>query len=256
MQPNPLERPIEAGLLTVAELKSIISKLPAEGRSAIAWSIPAIEAALDRLLTEPLDDQLVDECCLEVGRASVSLGLAFISAARTSELIHASEEVLEKHRGQLRSSLSFEAAQTADWALQVFTSVLRDVRRQLPANANDAPAPALAHDTLVRALRAPFSGPFCRLQALLLAILHAVEPSRRADDALRARAETLAELAGQQAVALTDDAMATGLKLEIFDTEPAHLRLRLFQEVANRLRAVLSDEDRQILANARLRDLR
>jgi hypothetical protein len=254
VQPNPLERPIEAGLLTVAELKDMVAKLPAEKRSAIAWSVPAIEAALDRLLTEPLDEQLVDECCLEVGRASVSLGLVFISAGRTSELLQTGEAVLEKHRGQLRSSLSSEAAQTADWALQVFTSVLRTVRKQLPAN--DGPTPVLAYDDLVRALREPFSGPFFRLQALLLALLHAVEPSRGVDDALRERIAALAELTGRQAVDLTNDAVAIGFKLEIFDAEPAHLRLRVFQEIASHLRAILSDEDRQLLANARLRDLR
>ncbi|HWO19217.1 MAG TPA: hypothetical protein VNO30_10580 [Kofleriaceae bacterium] len=252
MQPNPLERPIEAGLLTVAELKNIVAKLPAEARSAIAWSVPAIEAALARLLTEPLDEQLVEECGLEVGRASMSLGQAFPSAGRTSELIQTSEAVFEKHRDQLRISLAPKAAQTADWALQVLTSVLGALRRQLPANANDAPTPALTNDDL----RGPLLGPYFRLHAVLLAVLHALEPGRRSDDTLRARAEALAELAGQQAVALTDDAMAAGLKLEIFDAEPAHLRLRLFQDIANRLRMILSDEDRQLLANARLRDLR
>lgn len=259
VQPTPLERPFEAGLLTVAELKSIVAKLPAEGRSAIAWSVPAIEAALDRLLTEPLGDQLVDECSLEVGRASLSLGLAFSSAARASELLHAGEEVLEKHRGQMRSVLAPEAAQTAGWALQVFAAVLRVARSQLPVNANDAPTaptPALAHDDLVRELQAPFTNPFVRLQTLLLAVLHAIEPSRRVDDALRARTEALAELAGRQAVELANDAVAVGLKLEIFDAEPAHLRLQLFQEITSRLRTVLSEEDRQLLANARLRDLR
>lgn len=164
--------------------------------------------------------------------------------------------MLEKHRRQLRSSLAPEIAQTADWALQVFTAVLRAVRQRLPANANDAPTPALTHDDLVHELQEPFTSPFFRLQTLLLAVLHTVEPSRRVDDALRARTDALAELAGRHAVELANDAVAIGLKLEIFDAEPAHLRLQLFQEITSRLRAVLSEEDRQLLGNARLRDLR
>jgi hypothetical protein len=55
---------------------------------------------------------------------------------------------------------------------------------------------------------------------------------------------------------LTNDAVAVGLELEIFDAEPAHLRLQLFQEISSRLGAVLSEEDRQLLGHARLRDLR
>jgi hypothetical protein len=249
-----LEHPIEPGPLTIGELNNLIARLPAERRSAIEWSIPAVEFALDRLLTEPLEPRLVEACCLEVIRATLAIGTALVPVAPASEVMRASEELLEQHRGLLRGSLSAEAAQTADWALRLFTSVLRAGSKQLPAN--DGPIPVLADEDLLRTFREPFMGPFFRLEALLFAVLHASDPGRRAADDRWLRADALAELAGRQAVALMNDAVALGLRLEIFDAEPAHLRVRIFREHAARLRAALSDEDRRILRDARLRDLR
>jgi hypothetical protein len=253
-KPIQLEPSLESGPLTLAELRERVARLPAERRGAIAWSIPTVEKALERLLSEPLEAPLVEECCFAVVRATTSLAPALAQTAPPSDFVRINEEILEQHRGLIGQSLPSEAAQIADWALQLYTAVLRAVSRQLPANDGAGQVPA--DDALLRALHEPFTGPFFRLQTLLYAVLHAVEPSRKRDDFTRARAAALSELAGRQAASLMDDAVAVGLQLEIFAAEPAHLRIRILKELAEHLRATLSEEDRRILQGARLRDLR
>ncbi len=243
----PVEPPLSA-----ADVDKLVADLPAEDRAALRWTVPALRAALRRLLTEPLTPVLVIRVTQEVQRAQHSLGPALQRLGEAKILRPAMDEIWRERIALLHRYLQDPAsADAAEWAFRAVLALYELAQTVAAKMARDTPTPrAPAPEVDADALLHSDLGALLRAQVLVMGLFQAAE-----DQAPQARAEEMAELAFLEACRGVDTYARLGIQLDPFRREGTKERGERIERYAGYVRSSLSEDDMQALAEARMHAL-
>lgn len=225
----------------------LLDRLPARARAALEWTKPRILAALAELRASKLDDADIDRATdtfAEPWKAILHLAFEHLEARQIAESIEASFSTptseLERLDPYVRDTASDCLANLR--AFQLWSvSVVDEHDGQLHVSEEDVD----------EAMQHPIMRALLRAQVLLLAALLA--PAEPSDPDLDAELVAAAYL--ESCIPL--DLLARhGVVIDPHADESPAERGRRTLRAAEAARAVLTEEDLEILASARLRDLR
>ncbi|HEY3358124.1 MAG TPA: hypothetical protein VGQ83_33050 [Polyangia bacterium] len=242
---------MEPGPLSLRDLDSLLARLPAGERAAVAWAPQTIRGALHRLLERPPAPAMVARATVEVIRAFHGCWPVLSAIFANPGALRAE---IEGHWRQklplLRDYLADPAvADEAEWAFRavgsMFDLMLTIDPEEFTASV-EGPDGGHALD-----VTGDDAAGLLRAQVLLMAVLEAAEQ----DDAPEVATE-LAELAYDEASVGVAALARLGLRIDPFRGETAEERGTRLLRYADHARAALSPGDMAALEDARLRDLR
>ena len=227
----------------------MLARLPAEHRARVAWAKKPIESGLARLCTEPLTDDLVAQVASETWKPLVSIGRGFWSliAANPDEWRAKLVDDYAREQDRFAAFVSDEDSRdTLRWILgllQSFVGFSLSMPAELIRQLDDALIERLGADADFRLY----------LQGLI-ALMAADHVRRTEGDPDRAR--DLLDVAFLELSKFRATLRKHGIFLSALPLESLDERRQRSLASAERLRAALSDDDWQVLEQARLRDLR
>jgi hypothetical protein len=245
-QPAPNLQPTRVPFLDV---EAVLERLPAEVRAKVIWAKRPIEEALARLRHEPLDDETVEQAAMAIIEPSLSLTNALWQTLANRDGVRAALlEDFNRDEALLRSYLNDgNAADTLSWLVAFWRSFFGMVFMVFSPEQLAAIDPheieKLAADPSVK--------PVYKSQVALMA---AVACSKHGDP--RERAIELLEIAFLEMMKFRDTMRQDGLWLPLFPHETPAERREATLRYALGLRDSLSDDDWDVLDDARTGDLR
>ena len=242
--------PAGSGAFAVLDVESLLAHLPAETRARVVWAQAPIKAALQRLRTEPLTDELVQSAARQAWPPVLVLTQAFWESFATNReqwRTTLAADVLRDREALERLVDDDDARDTIAWIFGVLRSYYDFV---LTAVQPD-PIPTVSQEELESVID---DKNFLPLLAGQVALLGAIDAAKANADAERVR--DLLDVAFLELNKARAALRRHGLWLTPFPDETQDERGARAIRYAQRVRGVLSEGDIEALEAARLRDLR
>jgi hypothetical protein len=244
-----IAHPVTFPAIPVLDVERVLARLPAEARARVLWAKKPIEDGLARLRTELLTDDLVAQVTDEIWKPFASLWRALGEIVGTNQDEWRAKFVDDFKLEELQLAAFVEQEESRDtlrWILgllQSFLGLALSVPPEFIAQIDEAAFAKASADEDFQ--------PYMRTVVVLMA---AAETRRAEGDPQRAR--DLLDVAFLELSRFRSTMRKHGVSLTPFPSETIEERRRGLLESADRLRRTLSDDDWQVLEQARMHDLR
>jgi len=233
----------------VLDLDTLFRRLPALTKAQVAWTKPRIDVGLKRLLSEPIDDTLLDDVVRELSEPVRALSRAVIELliSNREEFRTLGMDDLRREQDRLQAFLpDGDSRDTLAWVLGFLRSFFGLCLAIQPDQLATLDAEQIVQDSNNREL-----GLFMRAQVALMAAVEAARVGAQPDRCVR-----LIDSAFLNFMAFRTAIRSHGLWVSPFPNETSDERRESLLRYAARLRETLTDQDWQAQDAARVGDLR
>jgi len=242
---------VEPGPLSITQIEELIVLLPAAARASLAWVPPALRAAVSRVQVDHPTVELVTEAAVDFVEASHALWPALLAQFGKIPALQATyRAATEENVRRLRNFLADGGAQDGvEWALRATRATFELALAIAPAEFGAAlRAP---EKTELEKFARSAEASMLRAQLAVVAIMDLAERDERS-----VAASALAEIAYDEAQRGIELFRGQGVEINPFGDETPDGRGARLLRYVQRIRESLTDDERDWLDEARLKDLR